>query len=89
MNTFTITLSDVEVKALTHVMADPQEWTQNAISERARIAGEELVVQETARMIADPNITTIPATAEEIIMAATPYVVSDSWLVSDDNLVDG
>jgi hypothetical protein len=70
MNTFTITLSDVELVALTHVMADPEQWAQNAITERARIASEELVARETARMIADPNITTIPATAAEIVMAA-------------------
>ncbi len=72
MNTFIITLTDIEIIALSHVMADPQEWTQNAISNRARIAGEEIVASETARMLADPNITTIPATADEIIMAAAP-----------------
>lgn len=70
MPKFTITITDVEATALAHVMADPQEWTQNAISERARIAIEEIVQRETARMIADPSITTIPATAEEIVMAA-------------------
>lgn len=67
---FTITLTSVEVAALAHVMADPQEWAQNAISERARIAVEEIVQRETARMLADPNITTIPATAEEIVLGA-------------------
>jgi hypothetical protein len=70
MKTFTITLSDVEVAALAHVMADPQQWTQNAISERARIATEEIVAREIARMVADPNIAEIPATAAEIVMAA-------------------
>lgn len=81
MNTFTITLSDVELVALTYVMADPQEWTQNAISERARIASEELVARETMRMLADPNITTIPATADEIVMAAEPYVAPETPLM--------
>ena len=84
MNTFTITLSDVELVALSHVMADPEQWTQNAISERARVAGEELVARETARMLADPNITTIPATAEEIIMAAEPYVSPELPLMPGD-----
>ena len=70
MLSFTITLTDVEVAALAHVMADPEGWTQNAISERARIAIEEIVQRETARMIADPNVTSIPATAEEIVLAA-------------------
>lgn len=68
-----IQLTDIEKKALSFVMKDPEEWTQNAISTRARQAGEELVARETARMLADPNITTIPASAEEIIMAAKPY----------------
>jgi hypothetical protein len=70
MDTFTITLNDVEVAALAHVMADPQQWTQNAISERARIAIDEIVQREIARMVADPNVTDIPATAREIVMAA-------------------
>lgn len=67
---FTITLTDVEVAALAHVMADPKQWTQNAISERARIAAEEIVRSETARMIADPSITEIPASLDEIVLAA-------------------
>lgn len=67
---FEVELSDVEVKALQFVMADPQEWTQNAISERARIAMNEIVANETARMIADPKFTSIPASKEEIVMAA-------------------
>lgn len=67
---FAITLSDVEAAALAHVMADPQEWTQNAITNRARIAMDEIVQREIARMVADPNITEIPASAAEIVMAA-------------------
>ena len=70
---FTITLTDVEAAALAHVMANPKEWTQNAISERARIATEEIVQREIARMVSDPNVTEIPATAAEIVMAAEPY----------------
>ena len=82
MSEFTIVLTDVEVAALAHVMADPQEWAQNAISVRARIAVEEIVQREVARMVADPSITEIPATAEEIVMAAkvpamTPAPVSE------------
>lgn len=65
-----IELSDLEVHALSFVMGDPQEWAENAIRNRARIAIEDLVQRETARMLADPNVTTIPATAEEIVLAA-------------------
>jgi len=70
MPKFTITITDAEAAALAHVMADPQEWAQNAISERARIATDEIVQREIARMVADPNVTEIPATAAEIVMAA-------------------
>lgn len=70
MPKFTITITDAEAAALAHVMADPQEWAQNAISERARIATDEIVQREIARMVADPAVTEIPATAAEIVLAA-------------------
>lgn len=67
---FTITLTDVEEAALKHVMDDPAWWTQNAISERARLAIIEIVERETARMIADPDIESIPASTDEIVLNA-------------------
>ena len=72
-----ITLTEVEVKALSYVMADPQEWTENAIKERARIAGDELVALETARMLADPDVTDIPADRDAIILGAPDPVFPD------------
>ena len=72
---FTIFLSEVEVKALSYVMADPQQWTENAIKERARIAGDELVAAETARMLADPDVTDIPADRDAIILGAPDPVL--------------
>lgn len=65
---FEIELTDVEVKALSFVMADPQGWTENAIKERARIAIDEIVALETMRMINDPNITDILADKETIVL---------------------
>lgn len=72
-----ITLTEVEVKALSYVMADPQQWTENAIKERARIAGDELVAAETARMLADPDVTDIPADRDAIILSAPDPVLPD------------
>lgn len=72
-----ITLTEVEVKALSYVMADPQQWTENAIKERARIAGDELVARETARMLSDPSISEIPADRNVIILNAPDPVFSD------------
>lgn len=74
---FTITLTDVEVKALSYVMADPVAWTQNAISERARIAGLDIIAAETQRLMADPDVTQIPASAEQIILGAPDPVFVD------------
>lgn len=85
MPKFTITITDVEAAALAHVMADPQEWAQNAISERARVATEEIVQREVARMVADPSITEIPATAAEIVMAAAlPETLTHTPKISGD-----
>jgi hypothetical protein len=67
---YTITLTDAEEKALSYVAYDPQEWIQNAASERARLAMEEIFQLEVARMLADPSITEIPADREAVVLAA-------------------
>ena len=67
---YTITLTDAENKALAYVAYDPQEWIQNAASERARLAMEEIFQLEVARMLADPTITEIPADREAVVLAA-------------------
>jgi hypothetical protein len=67
---YTITLTDAENKALAYAAADPAEWIQNAASERARIAMEEIFQIEVARMLQDPNITEIPADREAVVLAA-------------------
>lgn len=63
-----IELTEVEVKALSFVMSDPQEWTENAIRERARLAADEIITAETIRMINDPNVMEIPADKDTIIL---------------------
>jgi hypothetical protein len=67
---YTITLTDAEKKALDYVAYDTKEWIQNAASERARIAMEEIFQLEVARMLADPTITEIPADREAVVLAA-------------------
>ena len=66
----TITLTDAEAKALAYVAYSPQEWADNAIHERARIAMDEIFQIEVARMLADPNTTEIPADREAVVLAA-------------------
>ena len=66
-----ITLTDAETKALSYVALDPQEWADNAVKERARIAMEEIFQAEVTRMLADPNTTEIPADRESVVLAAS------------------
>ena len=67
---YTVTLTEAENKALAYVAADPAEWIQNAASERARIAMEEIFQAEVQRMLSDPTITEIPADREAVVLAA-------------------
>jgi hypothetical protein len=66
----TITLTEAETKALSYVAFDPQEWAENAVKERARIAMDEIFQSETQRMLADPDVKSIPADREAVVLAA-------------------
>lgn len=66
--TYTVTLSEAEDKALHYVAASAQEWIDNAVHERCRIAIEEIVQEEIQRKLAASE--TISGTKEEIVMAA-------------------
>jgi len=70
MNTFTVELTDAELKALAFVAFDPQDWIDNAVHERCRIAMEEIFNMEVQRMLQDPSITEIPADREAVVLAA-------------------
>jgi hypothetical protein len=66
----TITLTDEEMKALEYVAVDPVEWVTNFTKVRAAAAMKEIYDSEVARMIADPNIHTIPADPAEVVRDA-------------------
>jgi hypothetical protein len=66
----TITLTDAEVKALAYVAVDIQDWVDNAVKERCRLAMEEIFKLEVERMAADPSIKNIPADKEQVVLAA-------------------
>ena len=70
MNTFTLTLTDAELKALAHIAYDPQDWIENVVHERCRIAMEEIFTAEVARMVAEPTTTSIPADREQVVLDA-------------------
>ena len=66
----TITLTDAQEKALAYVAASPQEWAENAVHNRCSIAIDEIYDMEVARMTADPEITSIPADKDTVVLAA-------------------
>jgi hypothetical protein len=65
---FTITLSDAEHKALAFNALSPEDWINNAVHERCRIAIEEIVAAEVQRKLAAGE--SITGTKDDIVMAA-------------------
>lgn len=65
---YTITLSAAEDKALSYAALSPQDWIDNAVHERARIAIDE-IVQITVQHCLDNGIQ-VPATREDIVAYA-------------------
>jgi hypothetical protein len=66
--TYTITLTDAEDKALSVVALSQQEWIDNAVHNRCRIAIEEIVAAEVERITAEGG--TLSGTKEDIVLAA-------------------
>lgn len=66
--TYTITLTDAQDKALSIVVASQQEWIENAVFERCRLAIEEIINVEVQRKLAAGE--TISGSKEDIVMAA-------------------
>ena len=88
MTTLTIELTETQEKALAYVAASPQEWAENAVHDRCRIAIDEIYDAEVARMTADPEITSIPADKNAVVLAADIQTMaerqSESELPSGD-----
>ena len=67
---YTTTLTDSEKKAMEYIALSVQDWADNALQNRARIAIDEIYNSEVARMTADPDITSIPADKDAVVLAA-------------------
>ena len=62
MPDITISITDTEQKALEYVMSDITEWTDNAVTNRARIAKDEII----QKLVAHCNANSIAiATGED------------------------
>ena len=68
MTTYTINLTPAEDKALGVVTLSQDDWVQNAVHERCRIAIEEIVAAEVQRKLAAGE--SITGSKDDIVMAA-------------------
>ena len=73
MPTITITLTDTQYKGLEYAALSPEAWAENAVTERARIANDE-IVQMTVQHCLD-NGEAIPLTREAIVAHAFDHGV--------------
>tara|TARA_Y100001958_G_C21061852_1_gene424375 strand:- start:381 stop:644 length:264 start_codon:yes stop_codon:yes gene_type:complete len=82
MPDITISITETEQKALEYVMVDISEWTDNAVTNRARIAKDEII----SLLVAHCNANSIAiATGEDaqIIQAYDLKVVTKASEVGD------
>lgn len=68
MTTYTITLTAAENSALSYAALSQNEWIQNAVHDRARIAIDEIVQVTVAKCLED-NIQ-IPSSKDEMVALA-------------------
>ena len=68
MPDITVTLTDTQYKGLEYAALSPQEWADNALTNRARIANDE-IVNLTVEYCLDNGVQ-VPATREEIVAYA-------------------
>jgi hypothetical protein len=80
---YTITLSDAEDKALGYVAYNQDDWIQNAVHERCRVAIEEIVAIEVQRLLAAGQ--PITGTKEDIVLSAP---IKSAYEVQQQNLAN-
>jgi len=68
MPDITITLTDTQMKGLEYAALSPQDWVENAATNRARQANDEIIKMYTNRAL-DEGVQ-IPATRELIVADA-------------------
>lgn len=65
---YTITLSEAEDKALSHVAVSQQDWIDNAVHERCRAAIDEIVQITVSKCL--ETSTLIPNSKDEMVALA-------------------
>ena len=68
MTIYTTTLTAAEDAALSHIALSQQDWIDNAVHERCRIAIEEIVALTVEKCL--ETETQLPGTKDDIVMLA-------------------
>lgn len=79
---YTITLSEAQNKALSYVAYDPQEWIENAVFERCRLAIDDIVAQEVERITSEGG--TLSGTKDDIVLNAPIISAKERELYQSD-----
>lgn len=65
----TINLSDDDLAVLQHDLVDPAEWIQQAVNSKVHKCRSRLINQELPKLIADPDVSDIPADESQLVKA--------------------
>ena len=68
MPTITIELTETQYKGLEYAAASPQDWAENAVTERCRIANDEIVALSVKHCL--DNGIQVPTTREAVVAYA-------------------
>jgi len=79
---YTITLTETEKLAMEYIAYDPQDWVENAMKERARLAIEDIVKIAVDKFLEVGQ--TIPGSREEIVAAA----YENNWIQTAKDKTD-
>jgi len=79
---YTISLTETEKAAMEYVAYNPQDWMDNAVHERARVAIDEIVKIAVDKFLEAGQ--TIPGSREEIVAAA----YSNGWIKTAKEITD-
>ena len=83
MADYTVKLTDTEDKAMSYCSASTQEWVDNALKNRARIAKDEIIALNTAHCNAN-NIQIATGEDAQVTQAFTLKVVKTAKEINEE-----
>ena len=82
---YTVTLTDTEKSAMEYIAYEPQDWVENAMKERARIAIDEIVKIAVDKFFEINE--SIPGSKDEIVSQAYSRGWINTVKYNEDNRV--